>query len=380
MRALGDIDLAGKVALVRADLNVPMEDGEVTDGTRVSATLPTLRAVMDRAEATVVLSHLGRPAEGAVDQSKSLAPVARKLGGMLGMDVPLVSLEDAKRPGAGELVLLENTRFNSGEKACDPGLAARYASLGDVFVLDAFASAHRAEASTVGLAKAASESCAGLLVEREVSALAKAMDEPARPLVAIVGGAKASTKIAVLSSLAGLADRVVVGGGIANTFLLATGLPIGKSLAEAPMAGDCAAMLEAHPGKFVLPEDVVTAKDVSATSGETKGAGAVAGDDLILDTGPSSIAQVVSEVEEAGTVIWNGTLGMFEKEPFSAGTRALAEAMGRTDAFTLAGGGETVAAANRYGVAERISWLSTGGGAFLEFVEGKELPALAALG
>lgn len=380
MRNLGDVELRDRVALVRSDLNVPMADGAITDATRIDASLDTLRAVLEAGGGAVVMSHLGRPAEGAADESKSLAPVAAAMSERLGTEVRLASLDEASRPGPGGVLLLENTRFNSGEKANDPALAARYAALGDVFVMDAFASAHREEASTCALAAAAGERCAGLLLAREVEALGKAMEDPARPLLAVVGGAKVSTKLTVLDRVAALADRLVVGGGIANSFLLAKGMEIGKSLAEPSMADTCRRLLKDHGRKLVVPRDVVVAPSVDSQDTSVRACDQVRPGDCIGDVGPETVKAVLSEVEGAGTVIWNGALGVFENDSLSGGTKALAAAVADSDAFTIAGGGETVAAAKLYGVAGDISWLSTGGGAFLEFVEGKELPGLAALG
>lgn len=380
MRNLGDVELRDRVALVRSDLNVPMADGAITDATRIDASLDTLRAVLEAGGGAVVMSHLGRPAEGAADESKSLAPVAAAMSERLGTEVRLASLDEASRPGPGGVLLLENTRFNAGEKANDPALAARYAALGDVFVMDAFASAHREEASTCALAAAAGERCAGLLLAREVEALGKAMEDPARPLLAVVGGAKVSTKLTVLDRVAALADRLVVGGGIANSFLLAKGMEIGKSLAEPSMADTCMRLLKDHGRKLVVPRDVVVAPSVDSQDTSIRACDQVRPGDCIGDVGPETVKAVLSEVEGAGTVIWNGALGVFENDALSGGTKALAAAVADSDAFTIAGGGETVAAAKLYGVAGDISWLSTGGGAFLEFVEGKELPGLAALG
>lgn len=380
MRNLGDVELRDRIALVRSDLNVPMADGAITDATRIDASLDTVRAVLEAGAGAVVMSHLGRPAEGVFDEGKSLAPVAAAMSERLGTDVRLAGLDGASRPKPGEVLLLENTRFNAGEKANDPALAARYAALGDVFVMDAFASAHREEASTSALAAAAQERCAGLLLAREVEALGKAMEDPARPLLAVVGGAKVSTKLTVLDRVAAMADRLVVGGGIANSFLLAKGLEIGKSLAEPSMADTCMKMLKDRGKKLVVPRDVVVAPSIDSQDTSVRAVEDVRPGDCIGDVGPETVKAVLSEVEGAGTIIWNGALGVFENDALSGGTKALAAAVADSDAFSIAGGGETVAAAKLYGVAGDVSWLSTGGGAFLEFVEGKELPGLAALG
>ncbi|MBF2734895.1 MAG: phosphoglycerate kinase [Betaproteobacteria bacterium AqS2] len=381
MQSVADLELAGKAAIVRADLNVPLDgDGRIADASRLTQSCATFRHVLDAGAGLAILSHLGRPKEGEPDPKLSLAPVAAWLAQELGIAVPLTQLADSKRPAPGEAILLENTRFNKGEKANAAELAQAYAKLGDVFVMDAFASAHRSEASTVALAACAGAKCAGLLLAREVDALQRALARPERPVAVVIGGAKVSSKLQVLEKLAELADHVVVGGGIANTFLLAQGLECGKSLAEPDMTDDCKRLLERHGDKFLLPEDVVVAPSFDAEAGEAKDAGAIGPQDMVLDLGPRSAAAAAELAGGARTVIWNGALGVFENPAFSAATRRLAEAVAAGDGYSLAGGGETLAAINRFGVAGGISYLSTGGGAFLEFAEGRELPGIAALG
>lgn len=379
MRNLDEQDFYGKVALVRVDFNVPLSDGKVADDARIRASLPSLRKIIADGGGCVVMSHLGRPQEGAFTASLSLAPVATRLAELLGMQVQLQSLEEAQRPKAGEILLLENTRFNTGEKGNAIALAKSYAKLGDVFVMDAFASSHRAEASTVALAKVAATCCAGKLLLAEIEALHKALKKPARPLLVILGGAKISTKLTVFDNLASLADNVIVGGGIANTFLAAKGLAVGTSLVETSMVDLCGQLLKRHGDKIHLPTDVVVAISPTASGHAVRQCSDTQANEMILDVGPDSLASFSTMVAKAATIIWNGALGVFEQEAFSAGTRSLACAIAEADAFSLAGGGETVAAANLYQVADQIDCLSTGGGAFLEFVEGKELPGLKAL-
>ena len=383
---LADIDVAGKRVFIRSDLNVPQDDsGRVTDDTRIRASIPAIRDARDRGAALMVTSHLGRPTEGKFSEADSLAPVATRLGELLKMNVPLV--RDWIDGGAwlsnlrpGQVVLLENCRFNKGEKKDDESLARKMASFCDVYVNDAFATAHRAEATTHGMARFAPIACAGPLLASELDALARALAKPKRPLVAIVGGAKVSTKLTVLKSLAAKVDALVVGGGIANTFLLAAGQSIGKSLAEPDLVGDAKAILQAFPGKVPLPVDVVVAREFSADAEpELKPANNVAPDDLILDVGPQSVRTIEALIAGAATIVWNGPVGVFEFEAFAAGTRALAEAIAGSSAFSLAGGGDTIAAINKFGVADRIGYISTAGGAFLEFLEGKTLPAVAVL-
>ncbi|SEO93250.1 phosphoglycerate kinase [Aquisalimonas asiatica] len=380
-----DLDLAGKRVLIREDLNVPVDDaGRVTDDTRLRASLTTIRHALDAGAKVMLLSHLGRPKEGQPDPSASLAPVALRLGELLGRDVRLeTSWLDGLTVDDGELVLCENVRFNAGEKANDDGLAQRMAALCDVFVMDAFGTAHRAQASTHGVARYAPVACAGPLLAAELDALGKALETPARPMTAIVGGSKVSTKLTVLESLSGVVDQLIVGGGIANTFIAAAGHPVGKSLYEADLVDEAKRLMEAaraKGGEIPVPTDVVTAKafaeDAAAT---TKPVADVADDDLILDIGPETARHYATLLKQAGTIVWNGPVGVFEFEQFGGGTQALSEAIAASEAFSIAGGGDTLAAVSRYGVGDRISYISTGGGAFLEFLEGKTLPAVAIL-
>ncbi|HXU53778.1 MAG TPA: phosphoglycerate kinase [Casimicrobiaceae bacterium] len=386
VKRLADVDVRGKRVLVRSDLNVPQDDaGAITDDTRIRASLPAIRDALARGAAVMVTSHLGRPTEGTWTPADSLAPVAARLADLLGRDVPLVkdwvdggAWHDALAPG--DLVLLENCRINRGEKKDDPALARKIAALCDVYVNDAFATAHRAEATTHGVARFAAVACAGPLMAAELDALTKALAHPKRPLVAIVGGAKVSTKLSILTTLAAKVDTLVVGGGIANTFIVAAGGRIGRSLAEADLAGEAKAILERFPGKVPIPVDAVTAKTFAADATPvTKTIADVADDDLILDLGPRSVAALRAIVDGAGTIVWNGPVGVFEFPAFAAGTRALAEAIANAKAFSIAGGGDTIAAINAFGIADRVSYISTAGGAFLEFLEGRTLPAVAAL-
>jgi phosphoglycerate kinase len=381
---MSDLDLRDKRVLMRVDFNVPVQGGEVTDDTRIRASLPGIKEALARRARLLLVSHLGRPTEGEFDEKSSLAPVARRLSALLGAEVPLkrdwlkgVSVEP------GRAALLENCRFNKGEKKDDPGLAKAMAGLCDIYVNDAFGTAHRAEATTHGVAKYASVACAGPLMAAEIEALSKALDRPARPLVAIVAGSKVSTKLTVLAALSEKVDRLIPGGGIANTFMLAAGMTVGKSLVEPDLVGEAkriTAILQAKGGDVPLPTDVVCAKELSATArAEIKPVGAVAPDDMILDIGPQTAAAFARSLSDAGTIVWNGPLGVFEFEQFGQGTRAIAQAIAGSRAFSLAGGGETLAAIAKYGVAERISYVSTGGGAFLEFLEGKKLPAIEIL-
>jgi phosphoglycerate kinase len=383
---LADVDVRGKRVLIRSDLNVPQDDaGAITDDTRIRASLPAIRDALARGAAVMVTSHLGRPTEGTWTPEDSLAPVAARLAELLGRDVPLVkdwvdggAWHDALT--AGDLVLLENCRINRGEKKDDPDLARRIAALCDVYVNDAFATAHRAEATTHGVARFAAVACAGPLMAAELDALGKALAHPKRPLVAVVGGAKVSTKLSILTALAAKVDTLIVGGGIANTFILAAGGRIGRSLAEPDLVGEAKAILERFPGKVPIPVDAVTAKAFAADATPvTKAIADIADDDLILDLGPRSIAALRAVVDGAGTIVWNGPVGVFEFPAFAAGTRALADAIANAKAFSIAGGGDTIAAINAFGVADRISYISTAGGAFLEFLEGRTLPAVAAL-
>ncbi|HMM45567.1 MAG TPA: phosphoglycerate kinase [Candidatus Macondimonas sp.] len=379
-----DLDLRGKRVLIREDLNVPVKDGRITSAARIEASLPTLRAALDAGAAVMVMSHLGRPTEGEFDPAFSLAPVAAALGQALGREVPLVrDWLDGINVAPGQLVLLENVRFNVGEKKDDAALAQRMAALCDVYVMDAFGTAHRAEASTHGVARFAPVACAGPLLVRELDALERALAHPARPLVAIVAGSKVSTKLTILESLIDKVDRLIPGGGIANTFLAAAGQPIGKSLHEPELIDEARRMMATAQAKGVeipLPVDVVVAGEFSEQAkGTVKAAHSVAADDLILDIGPETARQYAVLVAAAGTIVWNGPVGVFEFPAFREGTRVLAEAIAQSAAFSIAGGGDTLAAIDLFGVKEGISYVSTGGGAFLEFLEGRTLPAVAAL-
>jgi len=385
-KRLADVEVAGKRVFIRADLNVPQDDqGAITDDTRIRASVPAIRDALDRGAAVMVTSHLGRPTEGQFSQADSLAPVARRLAELLGREVPLI--RDWVDGGAwhenlkqGEVVLLENCRFNQGEKKDDETLARKMARLCDIYVNDAFATAHRAEATTHGIARFARVACAGPLLAAELDALGRALAQPKRPLVAVVGGAKVSTKLTALKALAAKVDVLIVGGGIANTFILAAGGRIGKSLAEPDLVGEAKAILVAFPGKVPVPVDVVIAREFTATATPVlKAVENVGTDDLILDIGPQTMLALRSLIARAGTIVWNGPLGVFEFDAFAAGTRELARAIAESPAFSIAGGGDTIAAINKFGVADRIGYISTAGGAFLEFLEGKTLPAVAIL-
>jgi len=380
---MDEVDLSGKRVLIREDLNVPIADGEITSDVRIRAALPTVRKALAANASIMLMSHLGRPTEGEPDPACSLQPIATHLTQLLGIEVPLQkNWIDGVDVEPGQVVLLENVRFLAGEKACDEDLSRRMANLCDVFVMDAFGTAHRAQASTFGVARFAPVACAGPLLSAELDALERAMDNPARPMVAIVGGSKVSTKLTVLDSLADIVDQLIVGGGIANTFIAAAGHDVGKSLYEADMV-DMARELAANKedrADIPVPVDVVTAKDFSAdATAEIKSVSDVAPDDLILDIGPETVAQFAEILKTAGTIIWNGPVGVFEFDQFGEGTKVLAQAIAESPAFSVAGGGDTLAAIDKYGVAENISYISTGGGAFLEFIEGKKLPAVAIL-
>jgi phosphoglycerate kinase len=384
VKRMADLDLAGKRVLIREDLNVPVREGMVTSDARIRASLPTIRLALERGARVMIMSHLGRPKEGEYDPSLSLEPVAGRLAELLGRKVPLVQdWLDGVVVQPGEAVLLENVRFNRGEKKDDEALARRMAALCDVYVMDAFGTAHRAEASTHGVARFAPVACAGPLLAGELAALETALDDPARPMVAIVAGSKVSTKLTVLEALLAKVDQLIVGGGIANTFLAAQGLPVGKSLHEPDMVDIARRLLTKSKELGVgipLPTDVVVAKEFAASAeADVKPAASVADDDMILDIGPDTAEQLARIVAGAGTVIWNGPVGVFEFDQFGEGTRVLAKAIAGSGAFSLAGGGDTLAAIEKYGVEEGISYISTGGGAFLEFVEGKKLPAVAVL-
>ena len=385
-KRMAECGLAGKRVFIRADLNVPQDEaGAITDDTRIRASIPGIRAALDQGAAVMVTSHLGRPSEGKFSAADSLAPIAKRLSELLGREVPLI--RDWVDGGTwlaslnpGNLVLLENCRFNSGEKKNDEALARKMARLCDVYVNDAFATAHRAEATTHGIARFASIACAGPLLAAELDALGRALSSPKRPLVVIVGGAKVSTKLTVLKALAAKVDALVVGGGIANTFILAAGGEIGKSLAEPDLVGEAKAILAGFPGKVPVPVDVVVAREFAATATPTvKSVDAVDSADMILDIGPRSVQALRSLVTDAGTIVWNGPVGVFEFDAFAGGTKALAHAIADSSAFSIAGGGDTIAAINKFGVADRIGYISTAGGAFLEFLEGKTLPAVAIL-
>lgn len=381
---MNEVDLAGKRVLIREDLNVPIKDGRVSSDQRILAALPTLHEALERGAAVMVLSHLGRPKEGVWTEADSLAPVARRLSELLGREVPLLrDYLDGVAVEPGQLVLLENCRMNPGEGKDDPALAARYAALCDVFVMDAFGTAHRAQASTHGVIRAAKLACGGPLLMAELDALGRALDRPARPLLAIVGGSKVSTKLELLGNLIGKVDQLIVGGGIANTFLAARGLPVGDSLFESDLvdtARQIMAEAERRGAAIPLPEDVVVAPEFSADAPATvRSVVEVQPGERILDIGPRTAERYAALIAAAGTVIWNGPVGVFEFDAFGAGTEAVARAIAASDAFSIAGGGDTLAAIDKYGVAAGMGYISTGGGAFLEFCEGKTLPAVAAL-
>ena len=376
---------AGKRVFIRADLNVPQDDaGNITEDTRVRASVPCIRMALDAGAAVMVTSHLGRPTEGAFKPEDSLAPVAKRLAELLGRDVPLVAnWVDGVDVKPGSVVLLENCRVNKGEKKNDPALAKKMAALCDIFVNDAFGTAHRAEGTTYGIAEYAPIACAGPLLAAEIDAITKALASPKRPLVAIVAGSKVSTKLTILQALSAKVDGLIVGGGIANTFMLAAGLKIGKSLAEPDLvdkAKDVIALMEARGAAVPIPTDVVTAKSFSADAVATvKAATDVADDDLILDIGPRTAALLAQQLKAAGTIVWNGPVGVFEFAAFSHGTEAIARAIAASPAFSIAGGGDTLAAIAKYGIENEVGYISTGGGAFLEILEGKTLPAFEIL-
>jgi phosphoglycerate kinase len=375
------LDLKDKRVLIREDLNVPITDGEVGSDARIRASLPTIQAALAANARVMLMSHLGRPEEGKFAEEFSLAPVARRLTQLLGVPAPLRrDWLNGIAVAPGEVVLLENVRFNKGEKKNDEQLSRKMAALCDVFVMDAFGTAHRAEASTHGVAKYAPIACAGPLLVSELTALETALEKPARPLLAIVGGSKVSTKLTVLESLLSRVDQMIVGGGIANTFLAAQGFNVGKSLHEPEMLDICRRLMEQSKSRGIvipMPTDVVVATEFSAVAeADVKRVGAVASNEMILDIGPDSAEQLSKLIAEAGTILWNGPVGVFEFDQFGEGTRTLANAIARSKAFSLAGGGDTLAAIEKYGVEDSISYISTGGGAFLEFVEGKKLPAV----
>jgi len=377
--------VAGKRVFIRADLNVPLDDaGRITEDTRIRASLPCIRMALDARAAVMVTSHLGRPTEGQFKAEDSLAPVARRLAELLGREVPLRSQwVDGVEVATGQLVLLENCRLNKGEKKNDEGLARRMASLCDIFVHDAFGTAHRAEGSTYGIAQFAKVACAGPLLSAEIDAIGKALQAPKRPLLAIVAGSKVSTKLTILQSLADKVDGLIVGGGIANTFMSAAGLPIGKSLAEADLVEQARAVMQAMKARGAevpIPQDVVVATEFKPDARATvKAAGDVLADEMILDIGPRTAAQLAARLKSAGTIVWNGPVGVFEFDAFAKGTEAIARAIAASPAFSIAGGGDTLAAIAKYGIEKNIGYISTGGGAFLEVLEGKTLPAFEIL-
>lgn len=382
---VNDLDLAGKRVLIRADLNVPVKDGKVTSDARIAASMATIKLCADKGAKVMVTSHLGRPEEGVFSEENSLQPVANDMGAKLGKTVRLIRdwVDGCFDVAAGEVVLLENCRFNKGEKKNDEALAKKYAALCDVFVMDAFGTAHRAEASTYGVAQFAPVAAAGLLLVEELDALQKALANPARPMVAIVGGSKVSTKLTVLESLSEKVDQLVVGGGIANTFLKAVGNDVGKSLCEDDLVPTAKALMEkmaARGASIPVAVDVVVGKKFDPNEPAVlKDAKDVAADDMIFDIGPKSAQELVDIIMKAGTVVWNGPVGVFEFDQFGAGTKAIAEAIAATPAFTLAGGGDTIAAIQKYDIYDKVSYISTAGGAFLEYLEGKVLPAVAML-
>ena len=382
---LTDLDLAGKRVLIRADLNVPVKDGKVTSDARITASMPTVEHCLKAGASVMVMSHRGRPEEGKVDDENSMAPIAEVMSEKLGTDVRLVKdyLDKTPTVAAGEVVLLENVRFNAGEKKDDETLSKKYASLCDVFVMDAFGTAHRAQASTHGAGKFAPVACAGILLSGELDSLAKALAEPARPMVAIVGGSKVSTKLTVLEALSEKVDQLIVGGGIANTFLKAMGNNVGKSLCEDDLVDTAKVLIEkmnARGASIPIATDVVCAKEFAEDATATlKNAGDVLDDDMIFDIGPDSAKVLADIINKAGTIIWNGPMGVFEFDQFGEGTKAVSMAIANSPGFSLAGGGDTIAAIQKYDIYDKVSYISTAGGAFLEYLEGKTLPAVAML-
>ena len=378
MKLMSELDLSGRRVLIRQDLNVPLREGEITNDARLRAAAPSLIDALNQGAAVIVMSHLGRPVEGQWTEQASLAPIAARLSELIGRDVLMAKEWRRVAPLPGDVVLLENVRFNEGEASDDAALAADYAALCDVFVMDAFGTAHRAQASTHGVAHAAPVACAGPLLNAELTALARALTDARRPMLAVVGGSKVSTKLQVLNSLTQRCDSLIVGGGIANTFLAAAGYPVGNSLCEWDLVDTARRLMDRVD--IPLPVDVVVAPGIDAGHrAEVKLAAEVADDDMILDVGPETAAGIAERVATSATILWNGPLGVFEQPPFAAGTRVLAEAIAASEGFSLAGGGDTLAAIDLFDVASGVSYISTGGGAFLEYVEGKELPAVAAL-
>jgi phosphoglycerate kinase len=382
---LTDLDLAGKRVLIRADLNVPVKDGKVTSDARITASMPTVEHCMKAGASVMVMSHRGRPEEGVVDEENSLQPIAEDMAAKLGKPVRLIKdyLDDAPQVAEGEVVLLENVRFNAGEKKDNEDLAKKYASLCDIYVMDAFGTAHRAQASTHGAGKFAPTACAGLLLAEELDALNKALADPKRPMVAIVGGSKVSTKLTVLEALSEKVDQLVVGGGIANTFLKAAGHPVGKSLCENDLVDTAKSLMEkmtARGATIPIATDVVVGKKFDENEPAVlKKADEVTDDEMIFDIGPDSAKELAEIIMNAGTVVWNGPVGVFEFDQFGEGTKTVSMAIANTNAFTLAGGGDTIAAIQKYDIYDKVSYISTAGGAFLEFLEGKTLPAVAML-
>ena len=380
-----DLNLAGKRVLIRQDLNVPIKDGKVTSDKRILASLPTIEMAMNAGAKVMVMSHLGRPVEGEYDEAFSMIPVGEHMAALLGHNVEMVKdwVNGVGEIRNGEVVLCENVRFNAGEKSNDDELAKKMAALCDIYVMDAFGTAHRAQASTHGVAKYAAVACAGPLLVGELEALGKALDNPQRPMAAIVGGSKVSTKLTVLESLSGIVDQLIPGGGIANTFIAASGFNVGKSLYEADLVPEAKRLMEAAKakgGEIPVPTDVVVGKEFSeSTEAVVKQVDEVADDDMIFDIGPDTAARFAGMMESAGTIVWNGPVGVFEFDQFGEGTRTLGLAIAESDAFSIAGGGDTLAAVDKYGISDRVSYISTGGGAFLEFLEGKKLPAVAML-
>jgi phosphoglycerate kinase len=386
IKAMTQCDLSNKRVLIRQDLNVPVKDGHITSDARLRASIPTIEQALKQGAAVLLMSHLGRPTEGVNAAEFSLKPISDYLAEHLNVKVNFVThyLDTPSVPApVGEVTLLENVRFNKGEKANDEALAKQYASLCDVFVMDAFGTAHRAQASTHGVAQFADEACAGPLLDAELTALGKALDNPKRPMVAIVGGSKVSTKLSVLSSLADKVDQLIVGGGIANTFIAAQGHGVGKSLVEESLIDEAKRLTDLatqNGGEIPIPSDVVVGKEFSeSTPATVKAVDAVDSDDMIFDIGPDTAKYLSDILKNAGTIVWNGPVGVFEFDQFGGGTKAIAQAIADSDAFSIAGGGDTLAAVDKYNIADKVSYISTGGGAFLEFLEGKELPAVAIL-
>lgn len=376
---LSDLDLSSKRVLIRQDLNVPIKDGIVTSDKRIKASLPTIQMALEKGAAVMIMSHLGRPSENGYEEEFTLQPVANRLSELLNKEVRLVrNWLDGTEVNFGEVVLCENVRFNTGEKSNDEQLSKRMAALCDIFAMDAFGTAHRAQASTHGVAKYAPVACSGPLLSGELDALGKALDNPKRPMVAIVGGSKVSTKLTVLESLSKIVDQLVVGGGIANTFIAAQGHNVGKSLCESDLIPTAKKLMETC--EIPVPTDVVCGKEFSETTpAETKQSSDVTDDDMIFDIGPNSTQELVEIMKKAGTIVWNGPVGVFEFDQFGDGTKDLAMAIANSDAFSIAGGGDTLAAVDKYDIEEKVSYISTGGGAFLEFLEGKKLPAVEIL-